>query len=367
LSYASRCLGLALTAAVIAAPTAIAQETGGVSAPDRAAVSAVRCSGGTWSCGAGEPMVVRGAALAGVTKVVFLGRAGRVDDRAVTRVAHDGDGALTVQVPVGARTGPLRLVTPGVGTAKTRRAVRVGPVRRSAPVQAPERDVTAGEPLVAGSRSALRLTYDVSAPAKVEAANVDTASVVRTFDVAAGAGSVAWDGTSADGMPVAPGRYVLRLAAGAPTAQAAQATQPTEVQDAIFPIAGKHDLGQTDTNDFGGARNHGGQDMFAKCGTPLVAVRPAVVQFAATQDRAGNYVVLQDASGQSYAYMHMRDPSLVAKGTKVRAGQRVGYVGETGRASGCHLHFELWTAPGWYEGGKAIDPLPELRRWDAFS
>jgi murein DD-endopeptidase MepM/ murein hydrolase activator NlpD len=41
-------------------------------------------------------------------------------------------------------------------------------------------------------------------------------------------------------------------------------------------------------------------------------------------------------------------------------------VGETGRASGCHLHFELWTAPGWYKGGRAVDPLPTLRRWDSY-
>jgi murein DD-endopeptidase MepM/ murein hydrolase activator NlpD len=38
-----------------------------------------------------------------------------------------------------------------------------------------------------------------------------------------------------------------------------------------------------------------------------------------------------------------------------------------GRASGCHLHFEMWTAPGWYQGGDVFDPLPELTRWDAFS
>ena len=134
--------------------------------------------------------------------------------------------------------------------------------------------------------------------------------------------------------------------------------------DGVFPIAGRHDMGQSDTNNFGGARNHGGQDMFAECGTPLVAVRDSTVQFAAFQDRAGNYVVLQDDAGQSYAYMHMRDRALVRKGDRLRAGEQIGYVGETGRATGCHLHFELWTAPGWYTGGEAIDPLPQLRLWE---
>src|SRR5689334_17607501 len=48
-----------------------------------------------------------------------------------------------------------------------------------------------------------------------------------------------------------------------------------------FPIAGKHDLGRTATNGFGGPRHHRGQDMFAACGTPLVAVRDAKVQHTA--------------------------------------------------------------------------------------
>jgi murein DD-endopeptidase MepM/ murein hydrolase activator NlpD len=42
-------------------------------------------------------------------------------------------------------------------------------------------------------------------------------------------------------------------------------------------------------------------------------------------------------------------------------------VGDTGNASGCHLHFELWSAPGWYAGGEPFDPLPRLQRWDAQS
>lgn len=107
--------------------------------------------------------------------------------------------------------------------------------------------------------------------------------------------------------------------------------------------------------------------MFAACGTPLAAVTSGEVVYAGYQAAAGNYVVLKRADGESYTYMHMRDPALVQTGDRVDTGQRVGLVGETGRATGCHLHFELWTAPGWYSGGKAIDPLPALRRWDRWS
>jgi len=62
--------------------------------------------------------------------------------------------------------------------------------------------------------------------------------------------------------------------------------------------------------------------------------------------------------------MHLRDRPLVGKGDVVAGGQAIGYVGDTGVARGCHLHFELWSAPGWYTGGSAIDPLPSLQAWD---
>ena len=130
-----------------------------------------------------------------------------------------------------------------------------------------------------------------------------------------------------------------------------------------FPIRGAHDYG-TEINRFGGGRNHKGQDVFAKCGTPLVAALGGKVSMAKWQDRAGNYAVITADDGTSQAYMHMRLPAVVKQGQRVEAGQQIGEVGETGRASGCHLHFELWTAPGWYEGGEAIDPLPFLRKLD---
>jgi murein DD-endopeptidase MepM/ murein hydrolase activator NlpD len=63
----------------------------------------------------------------------------------------------------------------------------------------------------------------------------------------------------------------------------------------------------------------------------------------------------------------MREASPLAKGARVRTGQIVGSVGDTGHADGCHLHFEVWTGPGWYTGGSAFDPLPLLKDWDRFS
>ena len=58
--------------------------------------------------------------------------------------------------------------------------------------------------------------------------------------------------------------------------------------------------------------------------------------------------------------MHLREAALVDQGDHVYTGQLIGHAGDTGRADGCHLHFEIWTAPGWYSGGHPVDPLPSL-------
>lgn len=161
------------------------------------------------------------------------------------------------------------------------------------------------------------------------------------------------------------GPRVRITAAVAPASDVAGGTRiATDPGVHVFPIRGSHDYG-TAVNGFGGGRGHQGQDVLAACGTPLVAATSGTVMRTRFDERGGHYVVIQRADGRSEVYMHMRRPALVDRGDVVTAGQPIGEVGETGRASACHLHFESWTAPGWYRGGRAVDPLPQLRSWYA--
>ncbi len=84
------------------------------------------------------------------------------------------------------------------------------------------------------------------------------------------------------------------------------------------------------------------------------------------QSAAGNYVVI-DGKGTKLDtfYAHMIEPSPLRPGTRVRTGKVIGNVGQTGNATGCHLHFEIWSAPGWYEGGSAMSTVGDLlHTWD---
>jgi murein DD-endopeptidase MepM/ murein hydrolase activator NlpD len=138
----------------------------------------------------------------------------------------------------------------------------------------------------------------------------------------------------------------------------------------VFPVQGPHDYGGAGSR-FGAGRaghSHQGQDVFARCGTPLVAARGGTIQFEESHPAGGHYVVIDgDGTGVDYAYMHLVEPSPFDVGDTVRTGQRIGSIGDSGNAHGCHLHFELWSAPGWYQGGRPFDPLRALKAWDSRS
>ena len=164
--------------------------------------------------------------------------------------------------------------------------------------------------------------------------------------------TVTWDGT-AGGKVQRDGRYAFRVFATSPTgATAASAQAPPPGTPAspprLLPLPAPHlpdprrpHVWAPARRAFGGGRGHQGHDVFANCGTPLVAARGGVVSSSSTTRRAGHYIVIDgDGTGFDYAYMHLRDASLVDQGDHVYTGQPIGFVGDTGRASGCHLHFE---------------------------
>jgi len=223
---------------------------------------------------------------------------------------------------------------------------------------------------------------------------VDAAGgIVKTFfrnDVPPGVeDSVRWDGTTNDGRAAPNGRYRFQIVPQSeePAAmqsltksiregkqRASSSSQSFSLGFALygyaFPVLGAHDFGGAGAV-FGAGRaghTHQGHDVMAECGVPLVAARGGQVQYSGFQSAAGNYVVIDGrGTGFDTAYMHLLEPSPLQAGMTVRTGQPIGLVGSTGSSTACHLHFEIWTAPGWYEGGSPIDPLPYLLRWDRYS
>jgi murein DD-endopeptidase MepM/ murein hydrolase activator NlpD len=139
-----------------------------------------------------------------------------------------------------------------------------------------------------------------------------------------------------------------------------------------YPLNGPHSYGNVAVTGFGVTRVdetvHLGQDVIANCGTPIVAAHAGVAKSVGYSDGYGYYVVLRgEGTRFDFVYGHMKGRSWVRRGRKVRAGQRIGSVGQTGSDSGvCHLHFELWKGR-WFAAGSRTDPLPHLRAWDNYS
>ncbi|MGI8606111.1 MAG: M23 family metallopeptidase [Gaiellaceae bacterium] len=157
------------------------------------------------------------------------------------------------------------------------------------------------------------------------------------------------------------------------SAGTAQAAVPDRL---IFPVVGP----ATYTNDFGDPRGQGGHqgnDIKAARKAPVVAVEGGRISFWTTSARAGCMLYLYGRSGTTYLYIHLNNdltmrndnrgkckpgtayaPGLKS-GARVRAGQLIGFVGDSGDANGIypHLHFELHP-----DGGGAVSPYSWLRR-----
>jgi hypothetical protein len=148
------------------------------------------------------------------------------------------------------------------------------------------------------------------------------------------------------------------------------------VPDLVFPVVGLTHY----TNDFGdprGSHRHQGNDLMAARRTPVVAVEPGRVRIYRKSASAGCMLYLYGRSGTTYMYIHLNDDLTMKDDNKatncrvgvayapglrndqqVKAGELIGFVGNSGDARGIatHLHFELHP-----NGRRAVSPYKRLR------
>jgi murein DD-endopeptidase MepM/ murein hydrolase activator NlpD len=207
----------------------------------------------------------------------------------------------------------------------------------------------------------------------VRRSNWDVVKVWRRDHLEPGTHKVRWNGKNSKGGAVKKGAYLFRVrtmhGADVDRSRAKGDDRSVKIYPEKFPIRARHTYG----DGFGAARSghtHQGQDVFAKCGKPLVAARGGRVQYSGNDPGGAGYYLVVDgrSDGHDYVYMHIQRRGRAKRGERVRTGEQIARVGQTGNASGCHLHFELWSKPGWYEGGQPMRSVTKhLKKWDRWS
>jgi murein DD-endopeptidase MepM/ murein hydrolase activator NlpD len=137
---------------------------------------------------------------------------------------------------------------------------------------------------------------------------------------------------------------------------------PSATAPYVFPVFGS---GAAFSSDYGSPRAgtgwHHGNDIFAPIGVPVLAVADGVLSKVGVNTLGGNRLWLTDDLGNAYYYAHLSAYAAgIADGVRVRGGEIIGFVGNTGQAitTPSHLHFEIH--PG---GGDSVNPYPYLLAW----
>jgi murein DD-endopeptidase MepM/ murein hydrolase activator NlpD len=140
------------------------------------------------------------------------------------------------------------------------------------------------------------------------------------------------------------------------------ASTPQAIPKYVFPVFGTN---AKFSSDYGAPRAgtgwHHGNDIFAPIGTPVLATADGVLSKVGVNTLGGNRLWLRDDLSNTYYYAHLSGyASHVADGVRVRAGEIIAFVGNTGQAitTPPHLHFEIH--PG---DGPSVDPYPYLVAW----
>lgn len=165
------------------------------------------------------------------------------------------------------------------------------------------------------------------------------------------------------------GRLAPEPTSGVPVRQPPQITPKLTAGGYVFPVYGPSSFVDT----FGGPRSdvsggwHHGADIFAPLGAPILSVASGTVFSVGWNKIGGNRLWLRDGQGNLFYYAHLSAfTPLAVNGSKVNAGDVLGFVGNTGDAQGTptHLHFEIHPVGLLsldYDG--AVNPTSYLLAW----
>ena len=276
------------------------------------------------------------------------GSSGAIVDGSVSGLTVDG-----TAVPAGPGS---RVDVPGIGTLVLLEQSSDGPgaVQANAlrvEVSDPSAAALIGQPFVLGHLE-LSATAGTAVP---PATTSEGPSAPATTGPSPTAPASTGESATAPTTPLAP---VSPL--GLPRRPAPEVAIPANA-GYVFPVAG----GASFTDDYGAPRAgtgwHHGNDLFADRGTPVVAVADGTLSRVGINTLGGNRLWLTDGAGNTFYYAHLSAyaPESV-EGARVRAGQVIAFVGNTGQAitTPPHLHFEVH--PG---DGDSVNPYPYLLAW----
>jgi len=102
---------------------------------------------------------------------------------------------------------------------------------------------------------------------------------------------------------------------------------------------------------------HHGVDVACPVGTPLTAGADGEIVHKGRSASAGFNLIIRHANNFHTVYYHIREPSHLPVGARVRTGDRVAWSGNTGQSTGPHLHYELRKSRRW---GHTTDPVPHI-------
>lgn len=114
------------------------------------------------------------------------------------------------------------------------------------------------------------------------------------------------------------------------------------MKTATVPLKGKvtGKFGKRIAPIAGASTDHNGVDIAAKLGTPIVCPLDGVVSDINTHKTGGKQLIIKHVNGYRTGYAHLSGYSVVVA-EKVKQGQIIAYVGNTGVSTGAHLHFTL--------------------------